>query len=453
MSLRSIPPEMDGEKVALIDALLDRIADEHKVFLPLAIESGSRAWGFSSPDSDYDCRFVFVRRIAEHITPWPARDVIEFPPKDDLDANGWDLGKALRLLLKGNAVIVEWLLSPVIYRGQAWFRDGFLEFARHAATREAIGRHYLHLGERQRRVYFGDGTSVAQKKIFYALRPAASLALAAGASDGSHRANALPDTDGGMRSPGRVEPGGCRPHAPQACDARAWRCSAAADRRALSSIRNSNWRGRRLRAVARGRPKKSSRRPNDSTGRSSSAWSGMAMAAPICRDLRDAATRFPICAKPERLPPSRSRLFGAAEFRPGAPGRRQVPAADRGHRRDQMPAGIRGGDLRRPRLARDILGNAGAAAIGAFCALSGGGRKIGRPGPDLSELREPRGNRPSGCATRSRRALAARSRRGAALSGRREIAVAGPAPTVDRARHALRAAARHAGRARAYREN
>src|SRR6476661_1520627 len=84
MSLRSIPPEMDGEKVALIDALLDRIADEHKVFLPLAIESGSRAWGFSSPDSDYDCRFVYVRRIAEHVTPWPMRDVIEFPPKDDL---------------------------------------------------------------------------------------------------------------------------------------------------------------------------------------------------------------------------------------------------------------------------------------------------------------------------------------------------------------------------------
>lgn len=175
MSLRSIPPEMDGGKVALIDALLDRIADQQRVFLPLAVESGSRAWGFSSPDSDYDCRFVFVRRVAAHVTPWPARDVIEFPPEGDLDANGWDLGKALRLLLKGNAVIVEWLRSPVVYRGQAWFRDGFLEFARHAATRDAIGRHYLHLGERQRRDYFGDGTSVAQKKIFYALRPAATL--------------------------------------------------------------------------------------------------------------------------------------------------------------------------------------------------------------------------------------------------------------------------------------
>ena len=175
MDLRSIPPEMDGEKVALIDALLDQIAAEHDVFLPLAIESGSRAWGFSSPDSDYDCRFVFVRRVVQHISPWPARDVIEYPPGDDLDANGWDFGKALRLLLKGNAVIIEWLRSPVVYRGREWFRDWFLEFARQSATREAIGRHYLHLGERQRRVYFGDGTSVAQKKIFYALRPAATL--------------------------------------------------------------------------------------------------------------------------------------------------------------------------------------------------------------------------------------------------------------------------------------
>lgn len=175
MKLRNIPPEMDSTSVAQIDALLDRVVAEHHVFLPLAIESGSRAWGFPSPDSDYDCRFVFVRRICQHVTPWPPRDVIEFPPEGDLDANGWDLGKALRLLLKGNAVIVEWLRSPVIYRGEAWFRDGFLEFARHAATREAIGRHYLHLGQRQRRVYFGDGTSVAQKKIFYALRPAATL--------------------------------------------------------------------------------------------------------------------------------------------------------------------------------------------------------------------------------------------------------------------------------------
>jgi uncharacterized protein len=175
MILRSIPPGMDATAVACIDGLLDRVVAEHGVHLPLAVESGSRAWGFPSPDSDYDCRFIYVRTVAQHLTPWPVRDVIEFPPEGDMDANGWDLAKALRLLLKGNAVVIEWLRSPVIYRGEAWFRDGFLELARSVADREAIGRHYLHLGERQRRVYFGDGLAVAQKKIFYALRPAATL--------------------------------------------------------------------------------------------------------------------------------------------------------------------------------------------------------------------------------------------------------------------------------------
>lgn len=175
MSLRQIPPEMEPAKVARIDAILDHVVADHGVRVPLAIESGSRAWGFPSPDSDYDCRFVYVRTVAQHLTPFPHRDVIEFPPDGDMDANGWDLQKALRLLLKGNAVILEWLNSPVVYRGEAWFRDAFTDFARRAATREAIGRHYLHLGERQRRVYFGDGTVVPQKKIFYALRPAAAL--------------------------------------------------------------------------------------------------------------------------------------------------------------------------------------------------------------------------------------------------------------------------------------
>jgi uncharacterized protein len=175
MFLRSIPVDMTPAKVVQIDGLLDRVVAEHGVFLPLAIESGSRAWGFPSPDSDYDCRFVYVRPVSQHLTPWPQRDVIELALNDDLDANGWELGKALRLLLKGNAVILEWLRSPIIYRGEAWFRDKFLDIARSVVSREAIARHYLHLGERQRRIYFSNGAAVAQKKIFYALRPAATL--------------------------------------------------------------------------------------------------------------------------------------------------------------------------------------------------------------------------------------------------------------------------------------
>ena len=166
--------------------------------------------------------------------------------------------------------------------------------------------------------------------------------------------------------------------------------------------------------------------------------------------LEDHATRFPICAKSERLSPSGSCLFGAAEFRPGAPGWRgfllRIEDIDATRCRPEFEAAIYE-DL----AGWNLLGNAGAAAIGAFCALSGGGRRIGGPGPDLSELREPRGDRPSGRATRGRRAVAARSRRRAALSGRREIATAGRARAADRAGRALRASARHAGRARTYR--
>lgn len=175
MVSRSIPASFAPDVVAAIDRHLDRIEGVHKVRLPLAIESGSRAWGFASPDSDYDCRFIFIRPESDYLSLQPKPDVIELPIDGELDMSGWDLVKALRLMLKGNAVVLEWLRSPIAYRCDPVFRDSFLELARACADRRLIGRHYLHLGERQRRTYFGDGKSVALKKLFYALRPAAAL--------------------------------------------------------------------------------------------------------------------------------------------------------------------------------------------------------------------------------------------------------------------------------------
>ena len=175
MTLRSIPDSFDNVTLAAIDDLLASTANDYRVNIPLAIESGSRAWGFPSPDSDYDCRFIYVRSSDQYLSPWVPRDVIETPLVGDLDVNGWDLGKALRLMLKGNAVIIEWLCSPIIYQGNASFRDAFLDIAQRRCNRTLIGRHYLHLGESQRKTYFGDGKDVALKKLFYALRPAAAL--------------------------------------------------------------------------------------------------------------------------------------------------------------------------------------------------------------------------------------------------------------------------------------
>lgn len=173
--LRSIAPGMEADAVAAVDRRLDGIAAEHGVRIALAIESGSRAWGFPSRDSDYDCRFVFVRPVAEYLTPWTRRDVIETPIEGELDVNGWDLAKALQLLVKGNAVIVEWLTSPIVYRGDARFRGAMLALARQVATRERVAWHYLHLGEAQWLKHVGTGGDIAQKRIFYILRPAAAL--------------------------------------------------------------------------------------------------------------------------------------------------------------------------------------------------------------------------------------------------------------------------------------
>lgn len=173
--MRMIPSSMAPDAVAEIDARLDEIRRANSVFIPLAIESGSRAWGFPSPDSDYDCRFLFIRPVAAYLSLWPHRDVIETPLEGDLDVNGWDLAKALTLLMKGNVTIIEWLTSPIVYAGDAVFQAQMLALAHEVADRDLVARHYLHLGERQRRAYFADHKSIPHKKIFYALRPAAAL--------------------------------------------------------------------------------------------------------------------------------------------------------------------------------------------------------------------------------------------------------------------------------------
>lgn len=175
MTLRSIPHDFLPDALARVDALLDQVESEHNATTLIAVESTSRAWGFPSPDSDYDCRFVYVRSLECYLSPWPPPDVIETLLIDDMDLNGWDLGKALKLMLKGNAVIIEWLMSPIIYRGDSRFRAECLALTEAHTDRSLIARHYLHLGMRQRNTYFGDGKDVALKKLFYALRPAAAL--------------------------------------------------------------------------------------------------------------------------------------------------------------------------------------------------------------------------------------------------------------------------------------
>jgi uncharacterized protein len=176
MSVRAIPADFDRAVVAGIDARLNAVKADEDVRILWAAESGSRAWGFPSPDSDYDVRFLYVRRRDAYLSLWPPRDVIETPLDAIFDVNGWDLGKALKLLLKGNAVVFEWLTSPIVYRGDPAFREAMLDLARRHGDRRGLARHYLHLGVKQRDRHMPDGGGdVGVKKLFYVLRPAAVL--------------------------------------------------------------------------------------------------------------------------------------------------------------------------------------------------------------------------------------------------------------------------------------
>lgn len=173
--LRAIPDSLDPLVVSAIDTRLDGVEIEQQATIAIAVESGSRAWGFPSPDSDYDCRFIYVRHKDAYLSPWLRRDVIETPLDAVFDVNGWDLGKVLKLMLKGNAVAIEWLMSPIVYRADEGLRNDLLAFADRFVERARIVNHYRRLGERQRRTYFADGKDIALKKLFYALRPAAAL--------------------------------------------------------------------------------------------------------------------------------------------------------------------------------------------------------------------------------------------------------------------------------------
>lgn len=167
----SIAPKMREE----IMSKLSGIERDFGVRILFAIESGSRAWGFPSPDSDYDVRFVYAHPLDWYLSLMPGRDVIELPIKDDLDIGGWDLRKALNLLLKPNPVMLEWLSSPIRYIWRDADAVKLIGLAEKTAHASACLHHYLHLGEGQWQRHVADRTKVNYKKYFYVLRPALAI--------------------------------------------------------------------------------------------------------------------------------------------------------------------------------------------------------------------------------------------------------------------------------------
>lgn len=160
---------------AEVEARLRAIEEEQDVRFLLAIESGSRAWGFPSPDSDYDIRFVYVRRRDWYLSLTPGRDVIETPIMDEIDLNGWDIRKALALLLKSNAVIGEWIESPIRYRPDHPVVTRLVALADAVLDPRALAHHYASLGRHAADRWLNGEGPVAVKKYFYGLRPALAI--------------------------------------------------------------------------------------------------------------------------------------------------------------------------------------------------------------------------------------------------------------------------------------
>jgi uncharacterized protein len=152
-------------EIALIEA-------EESVRVLYAVESGSRAWGFASADSDYDVRLIYIHRPEWYlsINLKEKRDVIERQCPGDIDLSGWDIRKAFRLFAKSNPPLLEWLDSPIVYREDHEFTSSLRELLNRFYSPAACIYHYLSMARNTEAAYLR-GPTVKVKKYFYLLRP------------------------------------------------------------------------------------------------------------------------------------------------------------------------------------------------------------------------------------------------------------------------------------------
>lgn len=151
---------------------LQAVEREHEIKILFAVESGSRAWGFASANSDYDVRFVYT-----HPADWylaidleDKRDVIEYPIVDDIDLNGWDIRKALRLFWKSNPTFIEWIQASFHYLNYGSFFNAVRHLLPTVYNIDKGIHHYRSMAKTNYRGYL-QGDLVPLKKYFYVLRP------------------------------------------------------------------------------------------------------------------------------------------------------------------------------------------------------------------------------------------------------------------------------------------
>lgn len=151
---------------------IDRVEREKGIRILYAAESGSRAWGFASPDSDYDVRLIYTYPKDQYIQIKAIGQDINLPIDENLiDLSGWELLKAARLVVaKSNASPFEWIQSPIVYREVPGFRTDLEQVLQHYFRARPMVYHYLGLAKGTYMKYL-QGPEVNIKKYFYALRP------------------------------------------------------------------------------------------------------------------------------------------------------------------------------------------------------------------------------------------------------------------------------------------
>ena len=153
----------------VIQQKLDEIEQKENVKILHCVESGSRAWGFASPDSDYDVRFVYAHSRDYYLSLRPQKDYIDWELNETLDINGWDITKALKLFHKSNATVFEWSNSPVVYRTSGIWDEVKKVSADYFSCKSAM-YHYYGTASSNYHQYLTE-EFVKYKKYFYVLRP------------------------------------------------------------------------------------------------------------------------------------------------------------------------------------------------------------------------------------------------------------------------------------------
>lgn len=163
---------MFGSKnmTAEITKELSRLEQQHDIKILYAVESGSRAWGFASTDSDWDVRYIYIHRLDWYLRIDDKKDNQEEILPNDIDLAGWELKKALKLFRKSNPPLLEWLRSPIVYLQQFSTADSLRKLTQKYFDPKSCMHHYLHMAEGNFKEYL-QKENVRVKKYFYVLRP------------------------------------------------------------------------------------------------------------------------------------------------------------------------------------------------------------------------------------------------------------------------------------------